>query len=324
MKKRILVVTTLLLAACGANAQQDLALTHFIFNKMAVNPGETGIENGACGSMIYRNQWDKVNGAPNSLLINAEGNLPSLLRLSPLNGGIGLNVVHDAIGFNRQTNVMLNYSQHVSISGGTLGIGVGLGLFSFGLNPVWVPPNTLSDASLPAGSSAMTFDANFGLFYKKDNWYAGLSSTHLTAPILDQKSILGTGTVQYNGARHYYFMGGYTIDGIASGRDKVDIQMLGQTDAVKTSINLNARYIFNNFLYGGLAFRNSDAVSVLLGWRPFEKVNATAFQNLWVGYSYDITIGKIASISNGTHEIAVKYCYIPKMKVTKHKHPRWL
>jgi len=323
MKKRILVVTTLLLAACGANAQQDLALTHFIYNKMAVNPGETGIDNGACGSMIYRNQWDKVNGAPNSLLINAEGNLPSLLRLSPVNAGIGLNVVHDAIGFNRQTNVMLNYSQHVSIGAGTLGIGVGLGLFSFGLNPVWVPPNTLSDASLPAGSSAMTFDANFGLFYKKDNWYAGLSSTHLTAPVLEQKSILGTGNVEYNGARHYYFMGGYAFDVTQTG--KIDIQMLGQTDAVKTSINLNARYIYNNFLYGGLAFRNADAVSVLLGWSPrLGNGSSGAARNLWVGYSYDLTIGKIASISNGTHEIAVKYCYIPKMKVTKHKHPRWL
>lgn len=324
MKRRILVVTTLLLAACGANAQQDLALTHFIYNKMAVNPGETGIDNGACGNMIYRNQWDKVNGAPNSLLINGEANLPSMLRLSPVNAGVGINVVHDAIGFNRQTNVMLNYSQHVSIAGGTLGIGVGLGLFSFGLNPVWVPPNTLNDASLPAQSSAMTFDANFGLFYKKDNWYAGLSSTHLTAPILDQKSILGSGTVEYNGARHYYFMGGYTIEGIASGNGKVDIQMLGQTDAVKTSINLNARYIHRDFLYGGLAFRNSDAVSVLLGWRPLTRTTAAGYSNLWVGYSYDLTIGKIASISNGTHEIAVKYCFIPKMKVTKHKHPRWL
>jgi type IX secretion system PorP/SprF family membrane protein len=263
-----------------------------------------------------------VNGAPNSLLINGEANLPSLLRLSPVNAGVGINVVHDAIGFNRQTNVMLNYSQHFDIGNGKLGVGVGLGLFSFGLNPVWVPPNTLNDASLPAGSSAMTFDANFGAFYKSTDWYAGISSTHLTAPVLEQKSILGTGTVEYNGARHYYFMGGYTLRDIGPGN--IDFQMLGQTDAVKTSINLNARYIYENFLYGGLAFRNSDAVSVLLGWKALERGNNNGFQNLWVGYSYDLTIGKIASISNGTHEIAVKYCFIPKMKVTKHKHPRWL
>lgn len=324
MKKRILVVTTLLLTSIGANAQQDIALTHFMFNKMSVNPGETGIEDGVCGNLIYRNQWDKVNGAPNSFIFNAEANLPSLMQSSPLNAGVGINVVHDAIGFNRQNNVMLSYSQHIDLPTGKLGIGVSVGLISFGLNPVWVPPTTMQDASLPAGSSAMTLDANFGIYYRASNWYAGLSSTHLPAPILAQKSILGTGNVEYNAARHYYFMGGYTIKDLASSGNDIDIQLLGQTDAVKTSVNLNARFIYQGFLYGGLAFRNSDAASVLLGYRFAQSTTKSGTFFGWAGYSYDLTIGKISNISNGTHEMMVKCCYVPKMKVTKHKHPRWL
>jgi len=324
MKKRLLVVTTLMLASLGARAQQDAALTHFIYNKMAVNPGETGIEDGVCGNVIYRNQWDKVNGAPNSLVANGELNLPSFLKSSPLNAGVGLNVVHDAIGFNRQTNVMLSYSQHFDIGNGKLGIGASVGLVSFGNNPVWVPPNTMADPSIPVGSSAMTIDANFGIYYRTSNWYAGLSSTHLPAPALTQKSVIGTGNVTYNMARHYYFMGGYTFRAIGGSRGDLDIQMMGQTDAVKTSVNLNARYIYNNLFYGGLAFRNSDAVSILLGYKLLQRKTQKGNSFMWAGYSYDLTIGKISNISNGTHEIALKYCFVPILKITKHKHPRWL
>jgi hypothetical protein len=45
---------------------------------------------------------------------------------------------------------------------------------------------------------------------------------------------------------------------------------------------------------------------------------------MWVGYSYDITIGRLSKISNGTHEIALKFCYIPIIPITKAHHPKWL
>ncbi|MFT5582410.1 MAG: hypothetical protein ACI9G9_001676, partial [Psychromonas sp.] len=56
-------------------SQQDKIITHFIYDKMSLNPGETGIDEGICGTAIYRNQWDKVNGAPNSLVLNVEANI---------------------------------------------------------------------------------------------------------------------------------------------------------------------------------------------------------------------------------------------------------
>ena len=42
-------------------------ITHFIYDKMSFNPGKTGLglSNEICATTIYRNQWDKVNGAPN-------------------------------------------------------------------------------------------------------------------------------------------------------------------------------------------------------------------------------------------------------------------
>lgn len=314
MKKRLLALSTLMFASVGVFGQQDMALTHFFYNKMLFNPGATGIDEGICGSLLYRNQWDKVNGAPNSAVFNAEANLE---RWAPI--GAGITFAHDAIGFNRQNNMQLNGSYHATTAAGTLGVGVGLGFVNFGQSPVWVPPTTLIDPTLPAPSSATQFDLNAGLYWKgaaQTPYYVGISATHLTAPSLEAASSLAAGTaVTYNTARHYYFMGGVTLLEIGPG--DIDIQTLVQSDLVKTSFNLNARYIVNNQFYGGLGYRSSDAVSVMAGFIPWKGAA--------ISYSYDLSINKLAKISRGTHELLVKYCYyLPPPPRTVSNHPRWL
>ena len=99
------LLTLLFVGAISSTfAQQDKLLTHWMYDKMSLNPGETGLDDGVCGTMIYRNQWDKVSGAPNSFVFNVEANLENLL---PIPGGLGMSFYHDAIGFVRQNNVTL-------------------------------------------------------------------------------------------------------------------------------------------------------------------------------------------------------------------------
>lgn len=311
MKKKLLVLSSFLVCLSSQLvAQQDKLITHFIYDKMSINPGETGLDEGICGTLIYRNQWDKVNGAPNSAVFNVEANMN---RFFP--GGLGISFFHDAIGFNRQNNLMLNYSYPLNINGvGRLGIGAGIGMINFGQSPVWVPPTQAIDNTLPVGFSATNLDVNFGLYMKGDNdWYAGISSTHLNESIL--RSTVGLLSYQYQTARHYYAMGGKTFRSIGPG--DVDVQALVRTDLVKFSADINARYIWNNMLYGGITYRTVDAIGIMVGWHPIP--NAT------VGYSYDITTNKLSGVSRGSHEIMLKYCYmLPPIPVQKSKHPRWL
>jgi len=309
------LLTILLVAVIGSvQAQQDKLVTHFIFDKMSINPGKTGLDlyNGICATSIYRNQWDKVNGAPNSAILNIESNLSRFLP-----GGIGINFYHDAIGFSRQNNLLLNYSYPVQIGrAGVLGVGIGIGLMNYGMDPNWVPPTSAVDPTLPVGFAATGIDANFGLYFQAKNYYVGLSSTHLTESELTKA--VSNVTQSYQTARHYYLMGGYKFKDVANGT--IDAQMLVRTDLIKFSADLNARYLFKmdgKDAYGGLSFRTSDAVAIMLGYSPIPK--------LQVGYSYDITINKLASISRGSHEMLVKYCYfLPPPPKTKARHPRML
>ena len=231
-----------------------------MFDKMSINPGKTGIDmyNGFCATSIYRNQWDKVNGAPNSAILNVEGNLT---RFFP--GGIGVNFYHDAIGFARQNTMLVNYSYPLQIGRvGVLGIGVGIGFMNYGMDPTWVPPTGVPDPSLPVGFSATSIDANFGLYFQAKNYYAGFSTTHLSESDLaaDPTNL----ALSFQTARHYYIMGGYVVKDAFGTGNNIDIQTLVRTDLIKYSMDLNARYMMElggNQAYGGLTFRTSDAIA---------------------------------------------------------------
>jgi type IX secretion system PorP/SprF family membrane protein len=318
LKKNYLALVVLLFCS-KFYAQQDKLLTHFIYDKMSINPGKTGIDmyNSICATSIYRNQWDKVNGAPNSAVLNVEANLSKFFP-----GGIGLAFYHDAIGFARQNNLLLNYSYPITIGRtGTLGIGIGVGIINYGLNPEWVPPTQNPDNSLPAGFAATNLDANFGVYYSGKDFNVGFSSTHLSETLLKQNvSIAGASFSQnYQTARHYYLMGGKTFRKTLGG--DIDAQVLMRTDLVKFSADINGRYIYTlngeKQVYGGLTYRTSDAIAIMVGYTPVNQ--------LTVGYSYDLTLNKLSSISRGSHELVVKYCINLKEKpVSSARHPRWL
>ena len=300
-------------------AQQDKLITHFIYDKMSINPGKTGVDmyNSICATSLYRNQWDKVNGAPNSAILNVEANLSKFFP-----GGVGLAFYHDAIGFARQNNLLLNYSYPITIgNNGTLGIGVGVGIINYGMNPDWVPPTTMNDPDLPQGFAATNLDANFGLYYSGKDFNIGFSSTHLSETLLKQSVTFNGATLDqnYQTARHYYLMGGKTFRKALGG--DIDAQVLLRTDLVKFSADFNARYIYSlkddKQLYGGLTVRTSDAFALMVGFTPISQ--------LTLGYSYDLTLNKLANISRGSHELVVKYCMFLKDKpVPSARHPRWL
>lgn len=328
MKKRLLAFSTLIALSSGVSfGQQEKLLTHFIFDKMSVNPGATGIDNGVCGTMIYRNQWDRVNGAPNSFVFNVDANLQDLQQGSRTvipGQGIGISFYHDAIGFNRQNNAVLNYAYPIDIPNvGTLSVGVGLGIVNFGVNPLWVPPTdpVANDPNLAGGATSGTnFDMNAGLYFKgRQDYYVGLSTTHISQAELKN--------LNYSTRRHYFLMGGKRFNLGGNVNKAIDANVMLRTELVKFSADVNVRYIANNTFYGGLTYRTSDAVAFMAGFKALEKNDAKGAlkMNLWAGYSYDLTINKLSNISTGTHELMVRGCYfIPPPPITKSKHPRWL
>src|SRR5690606_31706391 len=125
------------------------------------------------------------------------------------------------------------------------------GMSNFGHNPTWVPPTTQQDISLPQGFNSTNLDLNFGLYFRgTEDWYVGLSSTHLSESLM-KKSIQGQ-QYEYQTKRHYYIMGGKTFRKVGGGDGDIDLQALVRTEFRKLSADINVRYIWRDMLYGGL------------------------------------------------------------------------
>lgn len=302
-----------------------------MYDRTTFNPAATALtKNAICGTFIYRNQWDKINGAPNSGTFNVEADLDQYVP--GLFGGISF--FQDMVGFNRQNFATLNFGYSLkNYLPFDLRIGVGVGMINHSVTPEWVPPQTLVDPNLVPSWSRTGFDANVGIFARHtlksgtrigDEFNVGLSVTHIPATSLESGNVGGaTGTIPlgFQSERHFYFSGGYRLNKLVASRDDVDINFLVQSDIVETSFQLNARYIYDGFLWGGLAYRTEDMVGVLAG------INLSKFglPPVQIGYAYDFTINQLSTISQGSHEILARYCYpLPGIPITKTRHPRWL
>jgi len=328
--KKVLLITFSYLAVSSAVAQSDKQLTHYMFDKMSYNPAITGLK-GYCGTAIYRGQWDKVENAPNTMLINVQGNLPNVLEGS----GIGLSIMSDVIGLGKELEVKLNYAYHHQIAGyGLLSAGVGVGIENIGFDPKWVPPNGAPslDPNLPTGAGQTALDFNFGLHFKgNEGYFVGLSATHLSQPNL--------ANVSFTKARHYYVLAGYKIQ---PAKDTwafflpqtmtVTPSVLFKTDAVAGILDFNILADMwlngsNAGFYGGLTYRTKDAIAIMVGFqmRKFDKtgtrgtLGSTEADVIKVGYSYDVMTNPLNQYGSGSHEIVFNYCmFKPAPKVARY------
>jgi hypothetical protein len=69
-------------------------------------------------------------------------------------------------------------------------------------------------------------------------------------------------------------------------------------------------YVTKGPIVGGLWYRNADAFIALVGLQ---------FQNFRFGYSYDVTVSKLAANSAGSHEVSASVlfdCRPPRKKFT--------
>jgi type IX secretion system PorP/SprF family membrane protein len=292
--------------------QQDKQFTHYMFDKMSYNPAATGFS-GYCATFIYRNQWDQVERAPNTTLVNVQGNFPQQ------NLGLGISWTNDAIGFQRNNTVTLNAAYHFPTPAGILSGGLGIGLINVGFSPNWIPPQTPWDPNLPLPIAGTGFDVNMGLHWhgKKYPYYVGISTTHLVPPTLE--------SINYQVARHYYTLAGYNFR--IPNRRQIDLKpsILVKSDGTSPIFDLNTTadvwLNYYSYVWGGFSYRLKDAVAFTVGYAysPARNVRRNMMK---FGYSFDIMTNPLNAYGKGSHELMLNFCVFPPPAVIgKHGNP---
>jgi type IX secretion system PorP/SprF family membrane protein len=241
--------------------------------------------------------------------------------LDIIRGGLALTVTNDMIGFFQDITAGIGYGYQMSLSGGTLGLGLRVDFRNKGISSgTWAPPQTMNDQSLinlTGNTSSMATDFNFGAYYSHSNWYAGLSSTRLIETKDLLPSTFGSQMAQIRGQRHYYLMGGYDID-LQNGFILQPAMMI-KSDMVTTQLDLNVAASYNNEIWGGVTYRVYDALSIMAGYQITKDLRAT--------YSYDLTTSNLRTSSSGSHEIMMSYCFtieVPPKERGSYRNPIFL
>ncbi len=316
--KKLLTKIALVVAGFSevAIAQQDPQFTQFMFNKLIYNPGYAGTSGAVCGVGQYRKQWMDFPGAPTSMAFTAD------MRLTGMPIGVGVNFMSDKIGPMSTSFFRLAGSYNITkIAGGTLGIGLDLGILSKSIASDWIVPEPLkNDPRIPGSGgyipgygdafsnpnlSKTVLDLGFGAFYQiPGKFYAGISSTHLPA------TQITSSTLGYKVSRHYYMMTGYTFQ--LNRWSKLTPNVLYKTDAASSSLDLNLTYLWSDMIWIGGTYRVDDAPAILAGYTgKFGTGNAYSYK---IGYSYDFTTTKLKTYAKGSHEILLGVCYAPPVK----------
>ena len=348
--KYLLTLLVLFASVAVTKAQQDPYYTHFKFNKQAYNPAAVGERNDLiCMNAIAHRQWlgfddvtavDRNSGnpqaggeiiedvAPITYNFNIGGQITSKKRNKTF-GAIGLSVYDDQISFFHSTTFKFQGAYFIPIQGkfARLSVGFEAGLYEYRLEKNQFRALQQFDPRIPPNGSNINdrnLDVGVGVYYKQrrffgmENFYAGFSMTHVTAPKYDLQWTGGSMNIDQE--RHIYFVTGVNIP--VGANLELEPSLLIKNKS-KTQFDANVTALYNESIRGGVGYRqwgNIDALSLMVGY---------VLGEIQVGYSYDITLSRIRQVSNGTHEIMFSYCFPlvvkpPVEKIHFYRNTRWL
>lgn len=307
MNKTALLYLMLLCNVIRISAQ-DIQFTQFYANPLYLNPAFAGSEYCPRMCINYRNQWPNLSGTYVTYSASYDQ------YISSIHGGLGVLVTSDnqARGTLKTTTASLIYSYNTAITR-TFSIKAALeatyfqksldrSKLNFGdmIDPrrgfVWntnevIPMQNKSNVDFSAGI----------LGYSK-HYFFGVSADHLTQP---DEGLLGPSRLPYKMTVH-----AGALIGLEKGNSSyISPNILYQQQANFSQLNLGVYFVKDHFV-GGLWYRSNDAAILLIGLQS---------GNFKFGYSYDVTISRLANNTAGSHEISMSLRVACKKKEKRYR-----
>lgn len=285
-------------------AQQFTQLTQYMNNQLTYNPAYAGSKEDVNIEAGVRMQWLGLEGSPMTQVVGVH------LPMAGISSGIGLNIVNDLLGAERNTGLMLSYAYRAKLGAKSrLAIGFNIGGVQKSINGnklrspdgEYIGGIDHGDDFIPLGvASGLALDAGFGIYLEADKLTIGLSAQHLLEPTINfDTPSMGNYGIPFN--RHFFFFGSYQME---IGNILLYPSLFLKSDLVKLQGEVSAIAAFGDVFKAGLAFRglepNSfDAASILGG--------IDISSQLTLMYSYDFTLSNLRNASSGSHELSVHY-----------------
>ncbi|MFN8334871.1 MAG: type IX secretion system membrane protein PorP/SprF [Cyclobacteriaceae bacterium] len=277
-------------------AQQDAQFSQYMFNSLYITPAAAGADGVSRFIAMHRSQWLGYQssfddrGAPTSQFISF--NAP----IHKLNSGAGGYLLHDKLGNLNNLQVQALYAYHLGIGESKLSFGIKLGVFAQTVDGGEYRYIQEGDDLIINGKETQVRpDVALGMMYRNEKFYAGFGVNHLTNATFD----FGKNGSRNALERHLNFTAGYYYD--VSFDLQIMPTVLVKTDFNEYSFDLGAIATYRNTMWGGLSFRQSEALNVILGYALLKD------KSLKLGYSIDIVLVDKQAKSGSSHELMLTY-----------------
>ncbi|WP_339607553.1 type IX secretion system membrane protein PorP/SprF [uncultured Roseivirga sp.] len=272
--------------------QQQILNTQYVFNRHLINPAYTGVGNTLKASLLFRNQWKGIEGAPNTQAFSLH---------SPINydnsfslGGI---IIRDKIGVTTQTGVYMTASYALQVSDETF--------ISFGLQGGALTDRTnfseldgyANDPSLIAEDRTYV-RPNFGagIYIFDDRFHIGLSVPNLANQKFEQFSTQEGSDIN----RFFYLDDGYVF--FLNPQWTLDLSTLLKVQpGDPVQFDINALVGVRQSIWFGTSYRSFESFDLLFRLK--------IARDYYFSYSYDIATGPVAlsRVNTGSHEFNLQF-----------------
>lgn len=261
------LITFLLLLALSGTAQQIPFYGFYRDVASFYNPAAAGLNHSFKANLLFRNQWNGLNGSPFSYMGQVE------TKLENINSGVGLNIMHEEIGFTKYTAITGNYNYQWLLNDKSSQLSVGIAPKFYAMQF----PNLLVD-SLGFGTTtdwnrSNAFTMNFGAAFQTEKLFIGVSAMNLI-PTRQQLSDV----FNYNHALHFSVMASYNVQ--LTENMKLIPNVHVQSDMVRLNVFLGAR-VEHQKLWYQVGYHNRQNYNASIGYRFLDRINVGYMIGFW-------------------------------------------
>ncbi len=287
---------------------QDPQFTQFYANPTYLNPAFAGTARCPRICLNYRNQWPNLSGTYVTYSASYDQHFDALA------GGIGILITTDdqAKGTLKTTTASFIYSYHLPVNREfSLKLGLQATYFQKTLDRTKLNFGDMIDPrrgfvwntnEIVPNQFKQNADFSAGIIGYSKRYFFGFAANHITQP---DEGLLGVSKLPAKFTVH----GGAIIELEKGGATYLSPNILFQAQQQFLQLNLGLYFVKDAFV-AGLWYRNSDAVIALIG------IQTRSFK---FGYSYDVTISKLAGNTAGSHEISLQVQFECKPKKKKYR-----
>lgn len=312
MLKKLAAIIVVAISFCATSQAQDPQFSQFYSAPMNLNPALAGVAYGPRFSLVYRNEWPKIDKGFVTYGLSYDQ------HIEKINSGIGVLFMYDRVanGLLNNYHLRINYAYQIRLArgvgmqigmyGGYIGRSVNWAQFTFndqidpvfGFQNIQGLPNITTEPINSYDENINLFDAGAGFVVYSKMAYGGFAFSHINYP----KEAFTDNADEFRLTVKSTIHAGLDIN-LSPKKRRSDNHLMPNMifEAQGSSLALTGGSFVNlSKFYGGVFYRynigNSDAVIGLVG----VKINV-----MRIGYSYDVTLSKLEISSGGAHEVTL-------------------